>query len=50
MRLNPFFRCHCGKIHVVSHITLTTVCRCGLSLYEQVWINPREKRDADGKR
>ena len=35
MRVNPWMRCSCGKLHVATFVSRTTVCNCGLSLREQ---------------
>lgn len=37
MKLNPFMRCECGKIHIVTFVSKTTKCTCGRELWRRVW-------------
>lgn len=34
-KLNPFFRCDCGKLHIMPNWLTHSVCECGKSLPEQ---------------
>lgn len=35
--LTGFIRCLCGKIHARHGISITSKCKCGLSLYRKAW-------------
>lgn len=37
LRLNPFMRCVCGKLHIVSILSVTSSCSCGRLLWHQAW-------------
>lgn len=31
--INPFVRCHCGKAHILTHVSPTSFCSCGRALW-----------------
>ena len=36
MQNNPWFRCECGKIHVVTYLWMDSKCSCGRLLKPQL--------------
>jgi hypothetical protein len=39
MKINPFFRCDCGKLHAANWVSWITQCKCGRYLMEQIPAN-----------
>jgi len=37
VKLNPWFRCECGKVHLRSGVGPSTVCTCDRNLWLLAW-------------
>lgn len=37
MDLSPFMRCECGKLHLRTFVSVTTLCKCGRNLWKKAW-------------
>jgi hypothetical protein len=44
MKINPWFRCMCGKLHLANFVDRQTRCKCGRLLYIQVPIRSTNAR------
>ena len=44
MKINPWFRCECGKLHVGTFVGPMTKCKCGANLYKQMHIRSTNAR------
>jgi hypothetical protein len=36
MKVNPWFKCECGKVHIATFVGWDTVCKCGRKLQPQI--------------
>jgi hypothetical protein len=44
MKVNPWMKCECGKIHVSTFIRQDTLCKCGARLYPQIPVRSTNAR------
>lgn len=40
MESSPWLRCDCGKMHITTYVSRTSMCKCGLYLYPQIKLRP----------
>ncbi len=45
MELVPFITCECGKLHATTYITVTSLCTCGVNLWQRAWNAPEFKKE-----